>query len=340
MLRKKIWDITKSTALILVMLVVGEWIVEYFVTPTSNTAPPTMEDRIRMEDQVDVAFIGASSFSDGVIPDVYDSIRGTTSFNYASVAQTIPFTYYAVKDLFQYCSPKYVFIEIAYNRIRVGNEEADAIVRIDRIRSPEVKAELITDLYDIDILPKVLFPSARYGLSYIYARPWLRLKPSYLKDYLKNGYAFTNPNRFAYGGRGYQKWNAHLKPSDLEFEPKDEEKILKELDTETCRDNIELLYEIDKICREHGAVPVWIQMPVTQESCDAYGGAYRKIIDFMEETAAKDHVVFINMQDDQELMKLLSHDSFKDSVHMNYGGAQVFTTYFANMDENLFIYKE
>lgn len=334
---KKIWNVAKSTALILLMLLVGEIIVEYFVSPSGNIAIPTVKERAVTEAGIDTAFIGASGINDAIIPSVYDELRGTSSFNYGSAAQTIEFTYYNLKDVFEYGSPKIVFIEVTLSRLSWDDSDGEAIVRFDRIRSPKIKAEMFLKMYGLDDVPRLLFKSARYALNYMNADPRVKLKPGYFKQYLGGGYAFANPKRYNYGGRGYSMWNSKVNPEKLEHELVSPEEIDKELYGTNAEINLDILHDIDEMCRIHGAVPVWVSVPVTPDKIETYGDKYDEVMNEIDAMAENENVAFINFQTCEDLMGQLDYSCFKDWLHLNKKGAEIFTKYFASMDPAKFI---
>lgn len=335
-MKKKWLDCAKSAALILIMLIVGERIVEYFVDPLSNPIVPAMEDREAYDGTIDTLFIGASVVQDGISPEVYDAISEGVSFNLGCTAQTMAFSYYILEDALRYNTPEYAFIEVSYSRLAYGEAESSSLSRLERIRDLSGRLDMFSAEYGIDDVPKLLFKSARRGLDYIYTKPWMRLTPSYIKEFITNGYALDDTDAFRYGGRGYSYFDQYATADDLAEIPKDAAQIRAMLESDVVSGNFEYLRRIDALCRENGVTPVWISLPTPQVSVWNFGEAYADVTERIFAEAEADGVKYINFSLEDELTALMDDRCFKDSAHMNHIGAEIFTEYLAKTDKQRF----
>ena len=254
------------------------------------------------ENSIDVLFFGSSISYCDVVPSVIWEEAGVTSYVMAGPEQTLPITYYYVRETLKTQSPKAIFIEVTgaffkqyqdFTKVNIGympwgmNRLAASFTAAEK----QERAGLLFPLYNYhsrwDTLTREDFAVALKGYS---------------ADALA-GYTFLNTATEMTG----------LKPRDEDF------------DAENYEKNIVYLEKIAALCEEKGIQPVFYIAPTYWRLTDEHLAMLTADIESMA------NVRFIDFNAGDGLSDYDPKQDFFDLLHFNCYGAEKFSVRLAQL---------
>lgn len=254
--------------------------------------------------QMDVLFVGSSHAFQSFSPMHLWNETGIASYNLGTPQQTIPCTYYVLKEGIRLQAPKVVVLETYGVRYDEDYKTTSRLHEaVDNIPFNGTKIEILTDFlpHTLDFHERLeyAFPIIKYHSR------WDKLSPKDLKT--KNEWL-----------RGFQI-RAEIRKQE---EP--------EWITETAEINartIEYLDKIIKLCEENNIELIFVQAPMApKKSSKSYEEAYRKL-NSMPGYAEEMGIPYLNFDDLKEEIHLDYALDFKDQGHVNLWGAEKATEY-------------
>ncbi len=303
-----------------VLWAVVETCVRFFTEPMEQSWPMVREDRKAAEGTIDTAFIGASLFRNGIIPAVVDQALGSRSFNYSTSSQTMELSYYALKDLTETNPVKLALIDISVNRLLADGEDGAYIskfVLLSHMINRKAQLELLWDCFTLDELPLIVLHSARDQMHFFVDTFGMRLKASYLRDYLKYGYV-PDPT-YPAGSMGYTPCYSAIASGNVPIAAS----LLDSAELDLNKDYNHLDQVID-LCKEKGITPILVSMPTT----DAYMLAlnqYEALMAPVLELARQKGTLVLDFNLSKFRVSKLTAANFADERHLNNTGAELFT---------------
>lgn len=312
-----------AVLLLIALFFALEQLVSYFVLPSTNYIVPTIADRREYDGRITTALLGASLIVDGVDPALLDESMGGVSFNLGSNAQSMQCSYYALEDILVENPVKTAVIELSICRmVRDTSEEAGLaqVSFFDWLLNWQSRGIYLRELCELDDLPRMFLMSARCQIQYFLDNPFVRFTPSYLKEYLKNGYVAVQSDMESYGGRGHVRYKGFMERSDA-VDTTDGFLVLGEEGEE----NALQLRRIVARCREAGVEPVLVVVPVSDSQFIAYEDSYEQVSDYFQSLAQELDARYYDFNYSRYIQQHLSDAHFKDPKHMNQLGADMFT---------------
>lgn len=298
----------------------AECCARYFTEPVRQAWPMIREDRLSAEGSIDTAFVGASLFRNGIIPSVFDAAVGGRSFNGATSSQSMELSYYALEDLAETNPLRLALIDISVNRLLSDGDEGVAIAKhvlLSHMINPKARRMLLRDCFTLDELPLTILHSARDQLHFLWGTLRERLKPEYLSDYLKHGYA---PDKtYPAGSMGYTPSFGANPDGGVPMA-----EFARIADGGGPDGDHAQLERILRLCRERGITPVLVSMPTTDAFLLCYK-PYEALLAPVRELAAREGVLCLDFNLSRFRVSSLTAANFSDARHLNSSGAELFT---------------
>lgn len=297
-----------------------EYCVRYFTEPIRQAWPAIRQERLAAEGAIDTAFIGASLFKDGIIPEVYDRAAGSRSFNYSTASQSMELSCYALQDLAETNPLKLALIDISVNRLLTDGDDGAYIAKyvvLSHMTNQSAQLRLLRDCFTQDELPLTVLHSARDQLHFLWGTLDERLKASYLRAYLKYGY--LPDAEYPAGSMGYTPMDGRNPDGGVAME----DYIPIPEGGEPASDYGQL-ERIIRLCREKGITPVLVSMPTT-DAFLLYYKPYEALLAPVKELAAEEGVLCLDFNLSRFRVSSLTAANFFDERHLNSTGAELFT---------------
>lgn len=296
-----------------------EFCVRCFTEPFVQAWPMIREDRKAVEGRIDTVFLGASLFGNGIIPEAFDEILGSRSFNYATSSQSIELSQYALEDISETNPIELALIDVSVNRLIAESGDGVNIAKhvvLSHMVNPKAQWMLLKDCFPPDEIALTVLHSARDQLHFFRGTLRKRIKPSYLLDYLKFGY--VPDEEYLIGSKGYvPKYDTFSDGAKLIG---NDAKIRASLSDHSQQE----LERVIRQCREKGIAPVLISMPTTDAYmlyCDSYQALHASV----KALASREGVPYLDFNLSKFRVYSLADSNFSDERHMNNSGAELFT---------------
>lgn len=310
----------KVVVFILIFLLLSS-LISYVLTPPEGATRLAIHD-LYIQKDIDVVYVGASSYYRAFDPAVVDSITNKKSINIGSPGQTSLGTYYILKEMFKTHSPQYVIVDISRKRI-IGNDNAKySQILLNNTAFSLNKIQWIAAAYDYQGYYNAIFPGfnearAEYILSRAPKQNVLQKMDSGYRnyDYASVGIKSIYKGRgFLYTDNGYSIGET----GRYKDSPKWNESKVSEEKLEWFRKTVEL-------CRQHNAKVILVSTPVAYGNMD---GEYQGLLDYINNFAKQLNVEFV----DFNLVKASKYQRddthFYDERHMTMYGAEPFSKMF------------
>ena len=282
-------------------------IPKYIVESTNWPSTSTFRQFYMLDkNTVDVVFMGSSSMASAAIPQsLYDEF-GYTSYNMATVEQTLPTTYYWLKEILRSQKPKVVFLDnqmlfTYYEDEALNYKEPGFRKDFDYMKWSPVKAQAIHEICSFDDRQSELsfyFPNIRYHDR------WKELK----------SYDFNYEVTSFYG----------YAPLAVGIEMEGDAENLGEKADEVVPLMKDYMDRIVSLCKEEDITLVLVstltpaESALRHEKTNQY--ALEQGIDFID----------FNQPDYYEKAMLNADTDCSDRRHMNLAGAKKITEFFGN----------
>ena len=252
-------------------------------------------------DSIDVIFVGSSHAFSSFSPMELWNEYGITSYNLSTGCQSIPCSYYLVKEAIRTQHPKIVVLETYaayYMTDYISTARVHQVVDCIPLNSTkyEVLTEYLNDTLSIDERVEYVFPII------LYHSRWKELELRDIKPkrkYLRGFYTQLHISK-------QQK----MEPIEEELDVYDK--------------NITYIEKIIKLCEEENVKLVMCQTPITNNK------NYEKICGRMktiEKYALEHDITYINYDKLSNEIKLDYNIDFADSKHLNIIGAAKTTSH-------------
>lgn len=257
------------------------------------------------ENSIDALFMGSSITYCDVIPSEIWKEAGISSYVLAGPEQTIPISYYYLRQASKTQSPKVIFLEVTgvffqryqdYTKVNIGYMPRG----IERLSATLFTAE----------------PSERAGLFfplYNYHSRILGLEENDIKIAV-SGYPADD-----LAGYTFLDQAAAIESTSLRGEV---------LDRENYDRNLEYLGKIAEFCDEHGILPVFYIAPTYWRLSDEHAQMLEKDIEKLT------NVRFFDFNTSENLPDFDTEKDWFDLLHFNYRGAEKFSNHLAGLMSN------
>ncbi len=280
---------------------IGCYLAGWLFMPVRKDYGSTWEQYLQEEQEsIDILVFGSSVAYCDVIPAIFWEETGATCYVMAGPEQTIPLTYFYIKEAMKTQSPKVIFLELTgmfynqygdFTKVNVGYMPWSD----NRLAATFLAAE----------------PEERIGLLfplYIYHSRWMQISLKEIKDHLQ-------PQRDIFAGYTYLEETAD-RPLPLQERPFSAQ-------TDTYQKNLEYLGKIEKYCKEKDCKIVAYVAPaksqIPEEALKTLAWDVGKL----------QNIIFLNCYPEQNAMGIEDSQDWYDSLHFNVYGAEKFTRFLA-----------
>lgn len=274
------------------------------------------------QDNIDIAFVGASHVLRGIDPRVIEDEFDCCCFNLGSASQTYADSYYVLKELIQKNDIKTVFFNVEFCGFprEVDNKKASWIIT-DYLLGVN-KYELIFNVFDSKDWVSMLFRLCRYKDDITLEWCKNNIAAKTCPDYWN--FATTNPvydNYSMYCYKGFCAQYEEKNSSLFIFADNYQEFDTVDLDSFNPL-AIEYISKSIELCKENEVEIILFSAPVSRFYIEQ-SGDYSGFIDYMNSYAEEMHVEYIDFN--LLLGADFSDEYFFDLDHLNYDGAQYFS---------------
>ena len=112
---------------------------------------------------LDIVFLGSSHCYRSLIPNLFDSILNTNSFNMGSSSQYPLISYYNLKEILNHQNPKLIILEVFHGTLSSPAKTEFASHNYDFYKSAINKYNLISKCDTSDIINQLLLPTYRFN---------------------------------------------------------------------------------------------------------------------------------------------------------------------------------
>lgn len=292
----------KATAFLLIFLILFQGAVNLFRTKDHFYSVNLIYDLPK--NSVDVLLLGSSHMNCTISPMDLWNDYGITSFNAAIGDQSIPSSYFELRELLKVQKPKVVVLEtwfIDKTTMMTVGAEARLHWFTNNIPMSSGVSEAIQTL-----IPEDQDKTEYYLNFYTFHNRWKELVEKDFNPTLE----YSRTNR----GANAQVYNRHTVIEYPAIVPQSETEMPPELP-------LEYVYKIIKLCRENGVALVFMVQP--------YNGSdtVQKMMNYVDAVAEDEGVQFVNFF---YLLDEVGFDFATDMAdwqHVNYFGAQKLTSY-------------
>lgn len=265
------------------------------------------------KNSVDVLLFGSSHMNDAISPMDLWNDYGITSFNAAVAQQTIPASYFEMREILKVQKPKVIVVETYVLRLDalMAGGEGNLHWLVDNVPLSLGISETIQTLIQKD------HNKTEYYLNlYSFHNRWKQLSRNDFKPslgYNRGGQTETYNQHFAVDYPTIIPRNETQKPPDL---------------------SLEYLYKMIKLCREQEIPLVFMLAPYNADSDEQKKFNY---VDIVAREENNSHINFLYHLDE------IGFDFAKDmanSGHVNYFGAQKITSYLGEYLQNTYHLKD
>ena len=253
------------------------------------------------KDSIDVLFVGASSFRNGISPLRIWEKYGFTSYTRASAVQAPVVTYYYIVEALKYQHPKVVVIDGVALSKYYDMDENEGFVRIatDPMRLSAEKIQLISEIVsssEIQTLSSYLFPLLRYHTRW--------------KEIVQNDFEFYKTDNYDYLKGAY---------SDYRIVPLEKPKNYMQPSNKIAEYDETSLYYYEKIiqlCKENDIEIVFVTLPRFSWTYSMYIG--------IQQLSTKHDLLYLDytLPEHLDTIGLDASSDFCYENHLNVYGAQ------------------
>lgn len=283
----------------LVLFLCVSWVLGWLLMPVRTEYGGVWESyRQEPEDSVDLLFCGSSITYCDVIPALIWEETGLSGYVMAGPEQTIPVTYYYVREAFRTQSPRLVVLEATgmffaeyknYTKANIGYMP----LGLNRLGATFAGAER-------EELWGLLFPLHNYHYR------WQEVSLEEMEEHLRPGKDLT---------AGYTLLTESCGVPTLQ-------QLDYSAETETYRENLAYIAMLKEFCDGQGAELLLYTAPSVSEAPEA---AYETLAGDLEALG----VAYADLRDVGEEIGIDDESDWYDFLHYNLRGAEKFTRYLA-----------
>ena len=320
--------ILPRVAVLLAFVFLLEAGIRFLYEPYTQYSIYAHQEYQSMKEEVDTLFCGTSKTYSGYDPAVYDSSTGAVSFNLGTGSQPLVTTKELLEDAFRVSPIKTVYLEVSLSTLQRGRNDSARIGASDRFVTLFGKLSSIFHETSSGVQIRKLLYSTRvtdyFDFSAVAANVSYKLSaesgqapvmPDKEPQYLGRGF-LNNDN--VYSGKRYtdtnitiHSWKPHIH----------------------TQENKALLDEIITLCQEKG-VEIILVSPPLPEVLLSHAGDMNHMHATYQAIADSHGIPFYDMNFYTEKNTAFNRELFRDIVHLNRNGAEIYTGLIAEIHES------
>ena len=297
-MRKRKWIL--PVILAVGLFVLGTYGSAWLLMPSRTEYGATWETyRREPKDSVDVLYFGSSLVYCNVVPSVVWEESGITSYVMAGPEQTVPISYYYIREACRTQDPKAVVLEVTglfypqYGSFTKAN--------ISYMPWSYNRIAAVLEAAEEELRAGLLFPILDYHSL------WTSVGAGQIGQHL-------DPGTDIFAGYTYLE----------KIEPQTEIKVRGyRADTEIYADNLEYLRKIYEYCERRGIQLVLMVTPTMGRIADE---AYAQMC---KDVAELENAVFVGFNENMDALSIDNDTDWYDFIHFNCRGAEKFSRYLA-----------
>ena len=270
---------------------------------------------------IDLAFISGSITYKAFDPAIWDEALGMNTFNFGSSAQTPDGSYYLLKEVFRYHSPKYVIFAtnyISFMNLEGYNNPQRHYILFDHFRPSFNKLDYWLHAFEDQTSLTAILPFLR-NKDYSPSRIFSILETKLGETYRNYGYDIYMKTDEEYRGKGYV----------YRFEAKENGGVGRLEPVWFSPENVdpratEYFGKLADLCEKNGAELILMPTPVPYGTM-ALQADYQQVTDFYASLAEDNGVQIFDFSLARPELFETQDGYFYDHVHLNGFGSQVFS---------------
>ena len=256
----------------------------------------------REKTPIDVIFVGSSTVEAGISPMVLYRDYGITAYDRSNASQVIQLSYYLIEEAIKRNKPELVVLEVGFIYPDADYvDEGASRKSLDYMKWSKSKVDCINAMMgEQEHFIDYVFPILRFHSR------WNDLTTEDLKYWVYKPSVTLNGQLLAFDG---------LDGADITYDP-----YGLEAGQLACEQNISYLQKVCDVCKENDVQLMLIKLPLVR------GNWNHEIDAQVADVASKNGVNYVNYIDEFDSIGLDAKNDYGDNQHMNYYGAEKFTT--------------
>ena len=269
---------------------------------------------------LDMVFIGSSHPYCTFDPEIIDAGLGTRSFQMGTPNQCPDTSYYELREILKYQSPKYVVMEIYWDVLDDGFELKQANSFFEVVKSNDIKEEYIKKGFPLSDKVKYSLLPIRYQQDYF------AYEGNEMQKDIEQKYGVAKKQTEVQQGEEYYRSKGYVYSNQLmistEYNTTNQFRGLDGKDFEIDSHQKKYLDLIVELCREQNIELVFVTAPVANVSME-YIQNYDAINKVVSDYAAENNVPYIDYNMENIQRNLLTNENFRDDAHLNHSGVEI-----------------
>ncbi len=285
------------------------------------------------KNSLDMAFVGSSHSYCTFDPEIFDSELGTNSWQFGSPAQHPDTTYYVLKEVFNYQSPKIVVMEIYWDMCDDSFEPKQADSFFEVLKNQELKEEYIKNVFPLGEKAKYNIPAIRYQQDYF------NMKNSQWEKLLEEKYSVSKPWKAPANGVEYYQSKGYVYCDIIldedEYDKTNQFKNFDAKNWDFASEQKKYIEKIIELCNEKDAQLIFVTAPVANVSMDFIKN-YHVINNKVSSFAKENGIAYIDYNIVNKEENMLQNENFRDDAHLNHSGVEIVDKHFLKwLKENI-----
>ncbi len=305
---------------------------KYSVASTENKINSYNESRWnefyeQPKNTIDMVFLGSSHSYCTFDPLIVDRGLGKNSYQMGMPLQHLDSTYYTLREILNYQSPKDVVLEVYWDMLDDDFELTQAGYLFQVMKNKELENEYIKEVFPLSEKVKYNINIFRYQADYFAYRN------TKLKEKLENNYGLYTPAKAKqkgvekYSPKGYIYCDYNMLPD--EFDKTNQFKNTDGKKWVASSSQLKYLNKIIELCNKKGIRLKFVTAPVANVSI-GYIKNYDYIHNYIEDIANKNGIKYLDYNILNKDGTFFNNDNFRDDAHLNNSGAEIADKYFIN----------
>jgi hypothetical protein len=279
------------------------------------------------KNSLDIVFVGSSHSYCTFDPERIESDTALKGFQMGTPLQHADTTYFELKEIYNYQSPKYVVMELYWDVLDDDFEPKQADSFFEVLKNDSLKEEYIKEVFPLGAKAKYALPAVRFQQEYF------AFKDKEAEDEIKEKAGVTktviqqsNGTEY-YRSSGYTYCDTVI--AESEYDRTNQFKNFDGKNWEFSKVQLKYLEKIVDLCQEKGSTLVFVTAPVANVSME-YIQNYDIVHEKLSAFAQKHNIPYIDYNIVNQQEKLLEHENFRDDAHLNDSGVGIVDSHFSH----------